>query len=234
LRSLDVPQKRALAEGALPRHVHVLPPICFAWRPRCDDLAELPPSRRPPGDSFPVSSQTITIIVATFGATTGAISLLRQWWSERFRLVFERAVLRYEPEAIEQLAGRSSEQLQGTFLDFEVEVELLNRGSGTGSIEKPRLELALPGAEPIVVFPDTQARRSEPLPGVPGGSRIWIKRFGNSWTVAPHERLDDALTYVVEFQDGQKLRRLLGEFDSVSFFHLYRDHRGRRRSRRST
>lgn len=178
-----------------------------------------------------MSAQTITIIVATFGATTGAISLLRQWWSERFRLVFERAVLRFEAEAIEQLAGRSSEQLQGTLLDFEVEIELLNRGSGTGSIEKPRLEPELTGAEPIVVFPDTQARRSEPLPGVPEGSRIWTERFGNSWTIAPHERLDDALAYMIEFQDGEKLKRLLDGFDSVSFSLLYRDHRGRERRR---
>jgi hypothetical protein len=178
-----------------------------------------------------VSSQIIAIIVATIGATTGAISLLRQWLSERFRLVFERAVLRYEPEMIEELAGRPPDQLEETFLDFEVEIELLNRGSGTGSIEKPRLELAHPGSGPIQVFPDTQARRSESLPGVPGGTRIWIERFGNSYTIAPHERLDDALSYVVEFRDGEKLKRLLGEFDSVSFSLLFRDHRGRERRR---
>lgn len=178
-----------------------------------------------------MSSQAIAIIVATIGATTGVVSLLRQWWSERFRLEFERAVLRYESEMLEDLTGRPPEQLEKTFLEFEVEIELLNRGSGVGSIEKPRLELALAGIDPIEVFPDTQARRSEPLPGVPGGTRIWTERFGNSYTIAPHERIDDALSYMVEFEDGEKLKRLLVEFDSVSFSLLYRDHRGRAQRR---
>jgi hypothetical protein len=176
-----------------------------------------------------MSLQALTIIAATIGAITGVISLMRQWWSERFELVFERAVLRYEPEAIEQLGARSADQLQDTSLDFEAEIEILNKGSGPGSIEKPRLEIKLPGSDPISVFPDTQERRSEPLAGVPGGSRIWIERFGNSYAIAPHERLDDALTYALEFRDGEKLKRLLDDFEAVAFSLLYRDHRGRER-----
>lgn len=176
-----------------------------------------------------MSSQTVAIVGATIGATTGAISLVSQWWSNRFKIAFERVVLRYEPEAVQQHRGRSSQQLEKSFFDFEVELEILNRASGRGSIEKPRLELRLPSGKLMVQYPDTQARRSEPIDGHPGATRIWIERWGNSYSIAPRERLDDALTYVVEFDGGDEFQEFLESFDEVCFTLLYRDHRGRER-----
>lgn len=179
-------------------------------------------------------SETVTIIVAAFGATTGAISLLSQWWSTRFKLAFERAALRYEPEAVKQLRDRPAEQLNRSFFEFEVEIELLNIASGRGSIEKPRLEIQLSDGTTIIQYPDTQERKSEEIPGHPGAQRIWMERWGNSYSIAPRERLDDALSYMIDFDDGQRFLAFLQGFDQLSFALLYRDHRGREQCCRIT
>lgn len=162
-----------------------------------------------------MSLQMVTIIVAAIGATTGAISLISQWWSNRFKLLFERAIIRYEPEAVKQLRERPARQLDESFFEFEVELELLNLASGRGSIEKPRLEIRLPDATAIIQYPDTQERKSEEIQGHPGARRIWIERWGNSYSIAPRERLDDALSYMIDFDDGDQLLALLQGFDQT-------------------
>jgi hypothetical protein len=135
--------------------------------------------------------------------------------------------LRYEPEAVEQLRSRSATELERGFFDVEVELEVLNIASGRGSIEKPRLEVHMPDGTETVQYPDTQERKSEPILGQPGVTRIWVERWGNSYSISPRERLDDALSYVFEFSDGEVFRRFLNEFDETIFTLLYRDHRGR-------
>jgi hypothetical protein len=178
-----------------------------------------------------VPSETVAIIVAAIGATTGAISLASQWWTNRFKLVFERADLRFEPEAVKQLSKRPPEALNQSFFEFEAEVELLNRASGRGSIEKPRLEIRFPDGTTSVVFPDTQERKSESIAGSPNAYRIWVERWGNSYSIAPRERLDDALSYMIEFEEGQRFWTFLQAFDDLTFTFLYRDHKGREQRR---
>ncbi|HET9591629.1 MAG TPA: hypothetical protein VFP17_01825 [Solirubrobacterales bacterium] len=174
-----------------------------------------------------MSSNGLTIVVAAFGATTGAVSLIAQWWTNRFKLVFERVLLRYEPDAVEQLRDQSAQGLNDSFFEFEVEIELLNLASGRGSIEKPRLEIWLPDGSTIVEEPQTREWKSEDLPGGFMGRRVWIERWGNSYSIAPRERLDDALSYMIDFKDGERLRAFLQSFEQLKFSLLYRDHRGR-------
>jgi hypothetical protein len=141
-------------------------------------------------------------------------------------------VLRYEPEAVKQLRKSPAKQLDESFFEFEVEIELLNLASGRGSIEKPRLEIRLPDGTMITQYPDTQERKSEAIEGHPGAHRIWIERWGNSYSIAPRERLDDALSYMLDFDEGEKFLSFLQGFDELTFTLLYRDHRGREQCRR--
>ena len=178
-----------------------------------------------------MSSETAVVIVASIGAVTGVISLISQWWSNRFKLVFERASVVYEPDAVAQLSERSAEHLCKSFFEFEIEIQLLNRASGRGSIEKPRLEVRLPDGTSIVQYPDTQETKSEEISGQPGARRIWVERWGNSYSIAPRERLDDALAYLIAFDDGEQFLAFLQSFDALSFSLVYRDHRGREQRR---
>ena len=172
---------------------------------------------------------TLTLAVAIAGALTGGASLYLHWRQTQFRLSFEAADLRYEPEAIGQLGARSAEALDDTFFDLQVELHLHNRGGGSGSIQKPRLEVALPDGTTYVISPETEEVRTEVLEKQPGmtRSRVWVERHGGSYFLARGSRCDDVLDYTIEFKDRSNALAMLTEFDSLRFALLYRDHRGR-------
>ena len=97
-----------------------------------------------------------------------------------------------------------------------------NRRSGSGSIEKPRLEIKGPDGSRVVARPDTETVRSRRDDHVPNMSHVWVERFGQSYFLTGQQRLDDALLYVIEFPDGGELQALLRQFDDLSFALLYR------------
>ncbi len=172
---------------------------------------------------------TLTLAVATVGVLTGGASLYLHWRQTQFRLSFEDADLRYEPEAVQQLGSRGAEALNDTFFDFQVELHLHNRGSGSGSIQKPRLEVALADGTKHVISPATEEVRTEVLEKQPGmtRSRVWVERHGGSYFLAGRGRCDDVLEYTIEFKQGADALTMLREFDSLRFTLIYRDHRGR-------
>jgi len=171
---------------------------------------------------------TLTLAVAIAGVLTGGASLYLHWRQTQFRLSFEHADLRYEPEAVRQLGARNAGALDDTFFDFQIELHLHNRGSGSGSIQKPRLEVALPDGNTYVISPEIDEVRTEVLEKQPGmtRSRVWVERHGGSYYLAGRSRCDDVLEYTIEFKDGANALVMLTEFDSLRFALLYRDHRG--------
>lgn len=135
---------------------------------------------------------------------------------------------RYEPEAVQQLGSRSAEALDDTFFDFQVELHLHNRGNGSGSVQKPRLEIALPAGAKHLIAPQVEELRTEVLERKPGmtRSRVWVERHGGSYFLTGRGRCDDVLEYTIEFKHGPDALAMLTEFDSLTFTLLYRDHRG--------
>lgn len=172
---------------------------------------------------------TLTLAVAIAGVLSGGASLYLHWRQTQFRLSFEDADLRYEPEAVKQLGSRSAEELDDTFFDLQVELHLHNRGNGSGSIQKPRLEVAWPDGTKHVVRPDTEEVRTEILDKGPGmtRSRVWVERHGGSYFLAGRGRCDDVLDYTLRFNRGAEALAMLTQFDSLRFTLMYLDHRGR-------
>jgi hypothetical protein len=149
----------------------------------------------------------LTLAIAIVGALTGIVGLYLHWRQTRFDLRVELADLRYEPEAVEQLAARAPNDLAGTMFDFQVDLHLQNRGSGTGSIEKPRLELQLPQGKRHVIRPQIESVRSEVLERSPGfsRSRVWTERHGGSYSLGGRARCDDLIDYTVALLPGWAL-----------------------------
>src|SRR5687768_17137662 len=101
------------------------------------------------------TQETITLGIAIIGAASGLGSLLLHWLQSRFALHLESVELRFETEAVSQLRQRSPAALNNSFFEFEVELAMHNRRSGSGSIEKPQLEIRSPDGWCKLVRPDT-------------------------------------------------------------------------------
>lgn len=175
------------------------------------------------------TQEVVTLGIAAIGAASGLGSLLLHWRQSRFALHFESVELRFEPDAVEQLRQRSPDSLTDSFFDFEVELAMHNRRSGSGSIEKPRLEVKSPDGLCKLARPDTEAVRSRRDDQVPNMTHIWVERYGLSYFFSGHERRDDALQYVIDFPDGSELHSLLNHFEELEFALVYRDNKGRTR-----
>lgn len=143
------------------------------------------------------------------GSITGIAGLIVSWFSFRYNtpnIDVEELVLFVPKWIAEDWGNRELKQLEGSVLEFELEVVVRNKRGGSGSIRKPDLIVTTPLSKKwfltkwhtFKLEPITEHFESEEMPGGNGAGqyyKTWTERHGRSFNLTGGERLDDKLTY---------------------------------------
>jgi hypothetical protein len=118
--------------------------------------------------------------------------------------------------------GKSAKELANYNIEYTLHISFRNKKGGSGSIEKPKLIIQIPG-EQFSLSPQTQHIESRSINS--NTSESWVVRHGKSWNLDGGESGDDELTYHSRSAEDN-LRIMNAPFRE--YYIEYRDNSGKR------
>jgi len=143
--------------------------------------------------------------IAIVGVTSGPVSLVLGVYNalkNKIKLVVERADLSFENRPKDYM-GKSIKQLRDYSLRIKVDFEMSNRRTGSGSFERPILEIMVNNEQMIIPSYNNKDK---------------------SFQIVLYGRVDNMLGYELNAMD---IKTLVDNIDVAKYFLRYKDHIGK-------
>jgi hypothetical protein len=168
------------------------------------------------------------------GSITGVAGLIVSWFSFRYNTPYveiDKMYLIIPDWAARDLKDKSLTELKSCVLDYELEIVVMNKRGGPGSIDKPNLAIGIPykvlrfinKERYIVIPPQTQHQESEKESE--NLTKIWTVRHGRAFNLGGGEKTDENLEY--DTDNPQNIFDIVQNFEKLKYYAEYWDNNGK-------
>jgi hypothetical protein len=168
------------------------------------------------------------------GSITGVAGLIIGWFSFKYntpKIEIDKMHLVVPDWAERDLKGKTIQQLESRYLDYELEIVVRNKRGGAGSIDKPNLVIGIPNKafyfinsyRYIILPPDTEHEESKKENE--SITNFWTVRHGRAFNLGGGEKVDENLEY--ESDDPKQIFDIVQNFSNIRYYTEYRDNNGR-------